>query len=108
MVLGMKAGLDPEQVIAVVASGAGTSRVFELRAPMMARNSYLPASMRAAIWTKDLDVIGKFASDLGCATPLFDLASSLHARVLAMGRRDEDTAVVCALLEQLSGVERGG
>jgi len=108
MVLGMKAGLDPEQVIAVVASGAGTSRVFELRAPMMARNSYLPASMRAAIWTKDLDVIGKVASDLGCATPLFDLASSLHARVLAMGRRDEDTAVVCALLEQLSGVERGG
>jgi L-threonate 2-dehydrogenase len=29
MVLAMKAGLDPEQVVEVVSSGAGTSRVFE-------------------------------------------------------------------------------
>ncbi len=36
MVLAMKAGLDPHQTVEVIASGAGTSRVFELRAPMMA------------------------------------------------------------------------
>jgi L-threonate 2-dehydrogenase len=106
MVLAMKAGLEPEKVIAVVASGAGTSRVFELRAPMMARNSYLPASMRSATWTKDLDVIGGFAADLGCATPLFDLSASLHARALAMGRADEDTAAVCAVLAEMSGLDR--
>src|SRR5207248_4474300 len=33
MVLAMKAGLDPHRVVEVVGSGAGTSRVFELRAP---------------------------------------------------------------------------
>ena len=35
MVLGMKAGLDPAAVAEVIASGAGTSKVFELRAPLM-------------------------------------------------------------------------
>jgi 3-hydroxyisobutyrate dehydrogenase-like beta-hydroxyacid dehydrogenase len=106
MVLAMKAGLDPEQTVEVVASGAGTSRVFELRAPMMAANSYLPATMRSTTWKKDLAVIGEFASDLGCPTPLFGLATALHAATLAMGHGAEDSAAVCAALERMAGLER--
>jgi 3-hydroxyisobutyrate dehydrogenase-like beta-hydroxyacid dehydrogenase len=37
IVLGVKAGLDPERILEVIGSGAGTSRIFELRGPMMAR-----------------------------------------------------------------------
>jgi 3-hydroxyisobutyrate dehydrogenase-like beta-hydroxyacid dehydrogenase len=106
MVLAMKAGLDPRQTVEVVASGAGTSRVFELRAPMMAANTYLPATMRSTTWKKDLTVIGEFASDLGCPTPLFGLASTLHAAALAMGHGEEDSAAVCAALERMAGLER--
>jgi 3-hydroxyisobutyrate dehydrogenase-like beta-hydroxyacid dehydrogenase len=106
MVLAMKAGLDPRQTVEVVSSGAGTSRVFELRAPMMAANSYLPATMRSATWKKDLTVIGEFASDLGCPTPLFGLAASLHAAALAMGHGAEDSAAVCAALEKMAGLDR--
>jgi putative dehydrogenase len=102
----MKAGLDPQQAVEVVASGAGTSRVFELRAPMMAANRYVPATMRSTTWKKDLTVIGEFASDLGCPTPLFDLAATLHAATLAMGHGEDDTAAVCAALERMAGVER--
>jgi 3-hydroxyisobutyrate dehydrogenase-like beta-hydroxyacid dehydrogenase len=107
MVLAMKAGLDPHQTVEVVASGAGTSRVFELRAPMMAAGSYLPATMRSAPWKKDLSVIGAFAADVGCPTPLLGLATALHAATLAMGHGEEDTAAVCAALERMAGVERG-
>jgi putative dehydrogenase len=107
MVLAMKAGLDPHQTVEVVASGAGTSRVFELRAPMMAAGSYLPATMRSATWKKDLSVIGAFAADVGCPTPLLGLATALHAATLAMGHGEEDTAAVCAALERMAGVERG-
>lgn len=106
MVLAMKAGLDPRQTVEVVASGAGTSRVFELRAPMMAANSYLPATMRSSTWKKDLTVIGEFASGVGCPTPLFGLASTLHAATLAMGHEAEDSAVVCKALEMMAGIER--
>ena len=35
MVLGMKAGLDPQLIFDLIRAGAGTSRVFEVRAPMM-------------------------------------------------------------------------
>ena len=107
MVLAMKAGLDPRQTVEVVSSGAGTSRVFELRAPMMAANNYLPATMRSTTWKKDLTVIGEFASNLGCPTPLFGLAAALHAAALAMGHGAEDSAAVCAALEKMAGLERG-
>src|SRR5262245_55767842 len=106
MVLAMKAGLDPHQTVEVVSSGAGTSRVFELRAPMMAANHYLPATMRSATWKKDLTVIGEFASALGCPTPLFGLAATLHEATLALGRGAEDSAAVCAALERMAGLER--
>jgi 3-hydroxyisobutyrate dehydrogenase len=106
MVLAMKAGLDPHQTVEVVASGAGTSRVFELRAPMMAANTYLPATMRSTTWKKDLAVIGEFASDLGCPAPLFGLATTLHSAALAMGYGEEDSAAVCAALERMAGLER--
>ncbi len=37
MVLGMKSGLDPKTIFEMIQSGAGNSRVFELRAPMMVK-----------------------------------------------------------------------
>ena len=106
MVLAMKAGLDPHQTVEVIGSGAGTSRVFELRAPMMANNTYLPATMRSTTWKKDLTVIGDFASDVGCPTPLFGLAATLHTATLAAGHGAEDSAAVCATLERMAGLKR--
>ncbi|HEX5958442.1 MAG TPA: NAD(P)-dependent oxidoreductase [Hyphomicrobiaceae bacterium] len=106
MVLARKAGLDLHQTVEVIGSGAGTSRVFELRAPMMADGHYLPATMRSSTWKKDLSVIGEFASAAGCPTPLFGLAATLHAATLAMGHGEEDTAAVCATLEVMAGLER--
>jgi 3-hydroxyisobutyrate dehydrogenase-like beta-hydroxyacid dehydrogenase len=106
MVLAMKAGLDPHRTVEVIASGAGTSRVFELRAPMMAEGNYLPATMRSTTWVKDLTVIGEFASGLACPTPLFTLSATLHAGVLAAGRGAEDTGAICAVLEKMAGVTR--
>jgi putative dehydrogenase len=106
MVLAIKAGLDPHRVVEVIGSGAGTSRMFELRAPMMAANTYLPATMRSSTWKKDMTVIGDFASGLACPTPLFDFSASLYTAALAMGHGAEDTAAVCAVLEKMAGVER--
>jgi 3-hydroxyisobutyrate dehydrogenase-like beta-hydroxyacid dehydrogenase len=106
LVLAMKAGLDPHKTVEIIASGAGTSRMFEVRGPMMAANTYLPATMRSSTWKKDLAVIGEFASSLDCPTPLFNVASALYAATLAMGRGDEDSGAVCAMLEMMAGIER--
>lgn len=106
MVLGMKAGLDPSQIVEVIGSGAGTSRVFELRAPLMADNCYEPATMRNAIWQKDMKVIGEFAGALGCPTPLFTATEPIYAATLAMGLGAQDTGAVCAVLERMAGLQR--
>lgn len=107
MVLAEKAGLDPAQVVGLVASGVGTSRVFELRAPMMAAKHYEPPTMRNAMWSKDLAVIGEFAAALECPVPLFSAVLPLHAATLADGRGGEDTAAVHAVLSRMAGLGQG-
>jgi putative dehydrogenase len=106
MVLGMKAGLDPAQIAALIPGGAGGSRIFELRAPMMAREEYLPATMKIDIWQKDMDVIGRFATSLGVPTPTFSATIPIYAAAQAQGRGSDDTAAVCAVLEQMAAHSR--
>ena len=107
MVLGMKAGLDPQVIQDMVAAGAGTSRVFELRAPMMVKNRYDPATMKVAIWQKDMKVIGEFAAALGAPTPLFAATRPVYDKAMANGHAAHDTASVCAVLERQAGLRRG-
>ena len=104
MVLGVKSGLDPHQVVDLVAAGAGTSRVFELRAPMMAARHYQPASMRMEIWQKDMAIISQFATELGCPTPLLSATMPIYASAMATGHAADDTAAVCAVLEAMAGM----
>jgi 3-hydroxyisobutyrate dehydrogenase-like beta-hydroxyacid dehydrogenase len=104
MVLGVKAGLDPRQIVDLVSAGAGTSRVFELRAPMMAARDYLPASMRVEIWQKDMAIISQYATELGCPTPLLSATMPIYASAMANGHAAEDTAAVCAVLEKMAGM----
>ena len=106
MVLGIKAGLDPDQIVKVVGSGAGTSRVFELRAPLMAKADYQPPTMKISIWQKDMEVIGEFARSLGVATPLFAACLPVYNAAIGLGLAGDDTAGVCAVLETMSGIER--
>jgi 3-hydroxyisobutyrate dehydrogenase-like beta-hydroxyacid dehydrogenase len=107
MVLGIKAGLDPHQLVKLVGAGVGTSRVFDLRAPMMADNVYEPATMKVSVWQKDMAVIGRFAADLGCPTPLFSATEPIYAAAMEAGHAAHDTAAVCAVLETMAGIKRG-
>jgi 3-hydroxyisobutyrate dehydrogenase-like beta-hydroxyacid dehydrogenase len=106
MVLGMKAGLAAEDIVKVISSGAGTSRVFELRAPLMAKGDYQPPTMKIDIWQKDMAVIGEFAKSLGVALPLFAATVPVYNGAIGLGFGGDDTAAVCAVLEAMSGVTR--
>jgi L-threonate 2-dehydrogenase len=107
MVLGLKAGLDAQTVFEMVASGAGNSRVFELRAPMMVKSRYDEPTMKVSVWQKDMAVIGGFAHKLACPTPLFDATIPVYAKAMKTGHAEHDTAAVCAVLEAMAGVKRG-
>jgi 3-hydroxyisobutyrate dehydrogenase-like beta-hydroxyacid dehydrogenase len=106
MVLGLKAGLDAQTVLDMVRTGAGNSRVFELRAPMMVKDRYDHPSMKVSVWQKDMAVIGDFARQLRCPTPLFAATVPIYNRALKSGHAEHDTAAVCAVLEKAAGLRR--
>jgi 3-hydroxyisobutyrate dehydrogenase-like beta-hydroxyacid dehydrogenase len=107
MVLGMKAGLPPQLIFDLIKIGAGNSRVFELRAPMMVKDNYRAATMKISVWQKDMDVIGSYARKIRVPTPMFDASKAIYRKALNSGRGAEDTAAVCAVLEAMAGVKRG-
>jgi 3-hydroxyisobutyrate dehydrogenase-like beta-hydroxyacid dehydrogenase len=105
-VLGMKAGLDADTIYRVIADGAGSSRMFEVRGLMMVASDYEDATMKMEIWQKDMKIIGDFAKALGCPTPLFSASADCYAAGMSQGRAAQDTASVCAVLEEIGGIER--
>jgi 3-hydroxyisobutyrate dehydrogenase/glyoxylate/succinic semialdehyde reductase len=114
MILAQRAGLDPKIVVDVVGPGAGGSRMFQMRAPMMVEGTYEPATMKVATWQKDMAIIAEFAEGLGCATPLFTLTRPVYAEAMAMGLGNHDTAAVFEVLKKTiitdpktSGQDRG-
>ena len=106
MVMGMKAGLDPKIIFEMISNGAGNSRVFELRAPMMVKNDYSDVTMKCSVWQKDMDVIGAFARKVRVPTPLFSATLPIYAAALKSGHGEDDTAAVCAVLESKAKLKR--
>ena len=106
LVLGMKAGLDPEIMIKAIRDGGGTSRMFEVRGPLMAAAKYDEVTMKVDMHQKDIKIISDFARKLNCPTPLLSAAAQFYTAALAGGRAKQDTAAVCAVLEEMAGIKR--
>jgi 3-hydroxyisobutyrate dehydrogenase/glyoxylate/succinic semialdehyde reductase len=100
MILAQRAGLDAKMVVDMVGPGAGGSRMFQMRAPMMVEGVYEPATMKVSIWKKDMAIIAEFADDIGCETPLFTLTQPVYSEAMAMGLGDQDTASVFEVLKK--------
>ncbi len=99
MILAERAGLDPKLVVEMVGPGAGGSRMFQMRAPMMVDGKYEPATMKVSTWKKDMAIIAEFAGDVGVETPLFTLTQPVYSQAMAMGLGDQDTASVFEVLK---------
>lgn len=97
--LARKSGLDPQQVYDVISSGAGTSKIFELRGPMMVEEIYAPATMKLDVWQKDMALIHAFAKQLEAATPLFEVTRPLYEAANTAGLGDQDTAAIIEMFK---------
>ncbi len=108
IVLGTKAGLDPERILEVIGSGAGTSRIFELRGPMMAKGVYTPPTATMHVLQKDSAIIAEFARALGVDTPMLAAAGPLYDEAEAQGYAAEDVGAVHAVLARRAGLSTKG
>jgi 3-hydroxyisobutyrate dehydrogenase-like beta-hydroxyacid dehydrogenase len=104
-VLGIAAGLDPARVQEVMEDGVGSSKIFEIRGPMMVADDY-PAAARLDILLKDSTLIRDYARSVGAPTPLLDAAVPIYRQSSEAGLGDLDAAALCRFLEGLGGLER--
>lgn len=106
-VMASKAGLDLQTVYDVISSSAGTSRIFEVRGPMMVAGDYdTNISAKLELLMKTIACISEHAGEIGCPTPMFSLATEIHRAALSQGHAASDPAVVCKVMEQWAGVAR--
>ncbi|KAA0969562.1 NAD(P)-dependent oxidoreductase [Aureimonas fodinaquatilis] len=100
--LAQKSGLDLQMVYEAVASGAGSSRMFEVRGPLMVADTYEPATMKMDVYMKDLTLILDHARDVRCPTPLMSASLPYYVAALAEGRDKEDTASLFGVLQHMA------
>jgi L-threonate 2-dehydrogenase len=106
MVLGIKAGLDPAVIYDTLADSAGSSRMFQMRGPLMRDQVYDQPTATIRLHLKDVAVIDAFMAELSCDLPVYAAATQLYHASAAAGYLACDTASVCAVLETMNGVDR--
>jgi 3-hydroxyisobutyrate dehydrogenase-like beta-hydroxyacid dehydrogenase len=104
-VLAMKAGIEPEKILKVFLPSAVTSKMLEVRGPMMVANRYEP-HMKATLFLKDLRLILENGQNLGAPLPLASVAQQMMTASVSMGYGLEDVAAVLKVYEKLAGVVR--
>ncbi len=100
--LGAASGLDPQVVQEVISAGVGTSKIFDIRGPMMASGVYEPPSARLAIICKDAGIIDAHARSVGASTPLLSAALPQYREAVERGLGDLDAAALLQLLQEAS------
>lgn len=81
-----RAGLDVPQALELLASSAATSRMLEVRGPLIAKRDF-PAQMKLDLFMKDLHLIQEAAGALGAPVPLTEAAARLYATPRATAAR---------------------
>jgi 3-hydroxyisobutyrate dehydrogenase-like beta-hydroxyacid dehydrogenase len=99
LAMARRGGLDPQLVLDVLKTGAATSRMLDVRGPLMVRGEF-PAQMKLDLFMKDLHLIQEAAGAVGARLPLTDVAERLYAAAQLAGHGPEDLAVVITELER--------
>lgn len=94
LMLARKSGLDDEIVLEALTSSAGTSRMLEVRGPLMIKGAYLPAAGSIDIIVKDGNMIRTMARDAGCSLALYDRADGIYRSAQAEGLGSHDIASI--------------
>jgi len=107
MVLGVKAGLDPQTIYEVVRTSTGASAAWELRVPRILKGDYAPGGT-VDISYKDQELETAFAKRLGVPLLLANVTQQVYQMARAQGLNKEDGAAIVKVFEKLAGVSVKG
>jgi 3-hydroxyisobutyrate dehydrogenase-like beta-hydroxyacid dehydrogenase len=104
--LARKMGLNPSDVLKHFGQSPilGT-RVMRSRMAMMVARQYTPATMKVAVWQKDMAIIGDMAKTVNCPTPLFTASADIYTAAMAQGLALQETASTAEVLGLNAGIK---
>ncbi len=103
IVLAMRAGLDPDAVVAALNNGAAQSWVLANRSGRMVEDRY-PLGFKVALHRKDLAIALDLARETGVSLPVAGLTAQLENGLIAGGHGDEDMSALARAIRELSGM----
>ena len=108
ILMGERSGLDAATIVKVVADGAGGSRMFSVRGPVMADRTWGEATMKVSTWQKDMRLINDMLQATDTPAPLFAACLPIYNAAMALGHGPDDTAAVYSVLEHMMGLAPKG
>jgi L-threonate 2-dehydrogenase len=93
MALGLRAGVNPEQLYEVICNSAGGSWMFQNRVPHILAGDYTPLSA-VNIFVKDLGIVLDYAKNSVFPLPLSATAHQMFMQASAAGHGGEDDSAV--------------
>ncbi|MBX2880843.1 MAG: NAD-binding protein [Granulosicoccus sp.] len=107
MTFGMTQGMQPAQIVEVISQCAGSSWMFENRAPHVVEGDYTPHSS-VNIWPKDLGIVLDIAKQSNFSAPLTAAALQQFVAAAGSGLGHEDDAAVAKVYARNAGIELPG
>lgn len=105
MVMGAKAGLDPEQMLAVLNNGSGQNSATLTKIPDHVLNRQFDYGGALYIIQKDLEAWRQEAEALGVPAWIGSAVRQLYLHTIAQGSPKDDMTTVVRLLEGWAGIE---
>ena len=105
LVLGIKAGADPEEMCRVISVSSGNSALFQARAQDYLLKNYFEPAFFLDLMKKDMDIGITMAKTLNVPTPIGAAAYQMFLAASGMGMGKMDFSAVCKAIETLSGVK---
>lgn len=106
LVLGAKAGVDPEKIVQVLSGGLASSRVMELKGANMIAHKFQPG-FRIDLHRKDLGIALATAGANGVPVPATALVGQLFEALAAGGNGDLDHSALVTAYENLAQFRLG-
>ena len=104
MALGIKAGLEPQQLYDIVTTAAGNSWMFENRMAHVLAGDETPTSA-VDIFVKDLGLVTDLAREASFPAPMAAQAMQLFIAASAQGHGGKDDAFVIRAYQALTGIK---
>ena len=104
MVLGVKAGMDPQRLFDILSTSGGRSHHFLKRFPNVLAGDFA-SRFSIALSRKDLALAARMAESLGVPMLTLAIVRQVYEAAAATGLDGQDMAAVTALFERWAGVQ---